>query len=134
MKTAEFFDLIEEFFGPRAEATDSSGAEFTGILYETFAVRCALGGDHGEFGASIETASGARLNTFFGQRLSLNDDRDSILSSLKTIDEWCRLHLPDEFLDRYETALGISSLSRRDQDREFRRSSSFLNGWAASPE
>jgi len=107
METAEFFDLVEDFFGARATAKgfDKADAEFTATLYETFRVTCGLGGEHGEFGAGIVSGSGALLTTFFGAGLSLNSDRESILASLQIVDDWCRLHLPDVFLTRYEKAL-----------------------------
>jgi len=108
METAEFFDLVEDFFGDRAtmKGFNRSHAEFTATLYETFRVTCGLGGDHGEFGASVDAAAGAALSTFFGRNLSLNSDRESILESLRILDDWCRLHLTDAFLKRYEAGLG----------------------------
>lgn len=107
MQTAEFFDLVEDFFGPRAveKAFEVSEARVTVTLYETFRVTFGLDGDHGQFGAGIEIGSGSYLGTFFGRSLSLNSDQDSILQSLKVIDEWCRLHLPDKFLERYDAGL-----------------------------
>ncbi len=109
MQVAEFFDLVDDYFGPRAinKGFAQSTTEFTATLYETFRLTCSLGGEHGEFGAGIETASGRYLGTFFNERLSLNSDPESILKSLGIIDEWCRLHLPDKFLERYEAALGV---------------------------
>lgn len=47
--------------------------------------------------------------TFFGEDLSLNSDRESILANLRMIDEWCRLRLPDKFLERYEAALAAKT-------------------------
>jgi hypothetical protein len=79
MDTAEFFDLVEGFFGGRATAKgfDTASAEFTATLF----------------------------TTFFGRGVSLNSDKESILTSLQIVDEWCRLHLPEKFLERYDAAI-----------------------------
>jgi hypothetical protein len=45
------------------------------------------------------------LAIFFDRFLSLNTDRDSVISSLQIVDDWCRLHPPDKFLERYESAI-----------------------------
>jgi hypothetical protein len=110
MNAQEFYDLVSSYFGPRVtqEGYAEATRVYTGTLYETFRVRCGLDGDHGEFGAGIECAD-ASLTTFLNRRLSLNSDAESILASLQVVDEWCRLHLPDKFLERYEAALGITT-------------------------
>lgn len=41
---------------------------------------------------------------FLGNHCSLNSDRKSIEDSLKIIDDYCRLRLPDKFLDAYYKA------------------------------
>jgi len=107
MDSSEFFDLVDGFFGQHATDTAYARARkvYTCVLYETFQVRCGLDGEHGEFGAGIEYAPGLFNTTFFGRQLSLNRDRSSVLQSLQTIDDWCRLHLPDKFLKRYDDAL-----------------------------
>jgi hypothetical protein len=52
-----------------------------------------------------EFAPGDFFTTYFGKRLSPKGNRESILESLAIIAEWCQLHLPDKFLERYEAAL-----------------------------
>jgi hypothetical protein len=103
----DFYDLVNEFFGHRATQVgfDDTAKVFTCILYETFPFTCGLDGNHGEFGASVEV-SPKRVNTqFFGEALSLNSDPQSIRASLERVDEWCRLHLPEKFLERYDAAI-----------------------------
>jgi len=107
MNSKEFHDLVDGFFGPKATQTSYARARmvYTCTLYETFRFTCGLDGEHGEFSAGIEWAPEKYLTTFLGQHLSLNRDRESVLESLRLVDEWCRLHLPDKFLERYEEAL-----------------------------
>lgn len=111
MESGEFFTLIRDYFGAKIvdEAVDHSAVVLRCTLYESFKFECGLNGEHGEFGGGIEYFPGKFYTNFFGQRLSRNDDRDSILANLRLVDEWCRLRLPDKFLERYETALGIDA-------------------------
>jgi hypothetical protein len=111
MESHEFYELVSDFLGPKASQVgyDRAGREYTCTLYESFAFMCGLVGDHGEFGAGIESPSGGYFTNFLGRRLSLNSDRESILESLRIVDEWCRLRLPDKFLERYEAARGIDA-------------------------
>jgi hypothetical protein len=109
VESHDFFGLVRDYFG--AKATDEVVAHSTSVyrctLYETFRFECGLDGEHGEFGGGIEYAPGAFHTTFFNERLSLNDDAASILANLRLVDEWCRLHLPDTFLERYAAAIGL---------------------------
>lgn len=41
---------------------------------------------------------------FLGREISLNNDEKSIRESLKIIDDYCRLRLPDKFLLEYHRA------------------------------
>jgi len=114
MDSKEFLDLVDGIFGAKATQIGYARARmvYTCTLYETFRFKCGLDGEHGEFGAGIEWAPDNYLTTFLGQRLSLNRDRQSVLESLRVVDEWCRLHLPDKFLERYEAALAESDSER----------------------
>ncbi len=107
MNSDEFYDLVIGYFGRRAiqKAYVDETRVFTCTLYETFRLRCGLDGEHGTFGAGIESAGGSYLTTFFGEHASFNSDSESIIKSLTLIDEWCRLHLTDKFLERYEARL-----------------------------
>ena len=45
---------------------------------------------------------------FLGKICSLNSDAESIKESLQIIDNYCRLRLPDKFLDAYYKAYVLS--------------------------
>ncbi|MFW8745141.1 hypothetical protein [Mesorhizobium japonicum] len=74
-------------------------------LYESFRFTCGLDESHGRFTGGIRLGPEEYLTTFLGRQLSLNDDRGSIVANLEMVDEWCRLHLPDKFLERYDAAI-----------------------------
>ena len=44
------------------------------------------------------------MGKFFGVHLSPNSDDASIKANLDIVDEWCRLQLPDKFLERYDAS------------------------------
>lgn len=57
------------------------------------------------FGIGIVLGNGKGiLADFLGERCSLNSDEQSIKKSLQIIDDYCRLRLPDKFLDAYYKA------------------------------
>ena len=63
-----------------------------------------LDSQYGCFGAGIVMPDGQMLIAPLGKDISLNSDPDSIRKSLKTIDDYCRLRLPDKYLEAFESA------------------------------
>jgi len=110
MESRDFFNLVRDYFGDKVtdEVVVHSTSVYRCTLYESFKFECGLDGEHGEFGGGIEYFPGKFYTNFFGQRLSMNDAPESILADLHIVDEWCRLRLPDKFLERYEAALGLT--------------------------
>jgi hypothetical protein len=111
VETNEFFDLVRDHFGDKVldEMVDTSARTYWDTLYESFRFTCGLDDQYGRFTGGIAAGGDEFFTTFFGQSLSQNDDRDSILANLRLVDEWCRLRLPDKFLARYEAALGLDA-------------------------
>lgn len=109
MESIEFRDLVFDFFGRKATQTSYSRStlRWSGTIYETFRFECGLDGDHGTFAGGIQFAPDKFFTNFFDRSLSRNSDRESILENLKLVDDWCRLHLPDKFLERYESAIAL---------------------------
>jgi hypothetical protein len=100
----ELYDLVTEHFGDRLsqEEQDSEGLIVGGVLYESFELVCSLDAQYGTFGAAIMVGKTQWTSDFFGESISMNADPRSILSSLETIDRWCRLRLPDKFLEVFD--------------------------------
>lgn len=87
---------------------DSAKKEVTCILYDSFWLICSLDDQYGRFGAGLEIGEKGVITDFLGKRCSLNSDEKSIRESLKIIDDYCRLRLPDKYLDAYYHAYVIS--------------------------
>ncbi len=111
MNVMELVSLIRQVYGKGAAVISVHSDEqwVSCILYESVHMRCGANGDHGTFGASVlvgEYWSGQ----FFGQSVSLNPDRESILASLELINRWCKAKLPDEFLEQLAEGLANQRL------------------------
>lgn len=107
MDINNFANLIENYYGYKIHDMlvneDSKVVEC--ILYKSFAISFSIGDRYGVFGATLSLGSQSySLVDIFGKKVSLNSDEESILKNLKIIDEYCRLRLPDKFLDAYDQA------------------------------
>lgn len=100
----ELYYLVLEFFGDRVSKPyiNSERQEMTCILYDSFVFKCEIDNRYGTFGGGILLDSSHVVTRFFGEQISLNSDKISILNSLKIIDDYCRLRLPDKFLEKYD--------------------------------
>ena len=106
MTVMELYKLIEEHYGYKIQmrGLNSSTQEVFGVLYESFLLKCNLDDRYGMFGGAIEIAEGQVISHFLGEKCSLNGDEKSIKESLDIIDNYCRLRLPDKFLEAYDKA------------------------------
>ena len=105
MDIDEFTDLIENYFGYKAHniVIDEDNKVVECILYKSFALSFSIGERYGVFGASLSLGNQSHsLVDVLGEHVSLNSDKDSILKNLIIIDNYCRLRLPDKFLDAYD--------------------------------
>ncbi|RKR75140.1 hypothetical protein [Frondihabitans australicus] len=103
----EFYNLVFDHFEARAssQSIDSDEQRLSCLLYETFEVVCSLDLQYGTFHAAIVVSENQATSTFFGRNVSPDANRDSIRRGLEVIDEWCRLHLPTEFVRRFEQGI-----------------------------
>jgi len=107
MDINELYRLIETFFSYKARMLylNSDKKEVVCMLYNAFLLKCGLDERYNSFGAGlIFGTQEATITEFLGERCSLNSDEQSIKESLSLIDKYCRLRLPDKFLDAYEKA------------------------------
>ncbi|SEQ06196.1 hypothetical protein SAMN02910289_01153 [Lachnospiraceae bacterium RM5] len=106
MNVNELYDLVESFYGYKIHmrSLDTKTKEVVGILYDSFVLKCDINDRYGRFGAGIDIGENGFITNFLGEHCSLNSDEKSIKESLKLIDEYCRLRLPDKFLDAYYKA------------------------------
>ena len=95
--------LVRDFFGFKCSKSgmNDQTKEVKCMLYDSFWLICSLDNRYGAFGAAIEIGKNALVTEFLGKRCSLNTDEQSIKESLQIIDDYCRLRLPDKFLEEY---------------------------------
>lgn len=100
----QFHALVRGFWGAKASVVSFSPSTivFTCVLYDSFDFRCGLDGEHHTFTGGIQTASGQHITQFLGRRFLRNSDAASILANLQLADDYCRLRLPDKFLDAFD--------------------------------
>lgn len=106
MELNKLYELIRDFYGYKCNmrGINSKKKEVYCILYDSFWLICSLDDQYGRFGAGLEVGDEKMITEFLGKRCSLNSDEQSIKESLLLIDEYCRLRLPDKFLDAYYNA------------------------------
>lgn len=107
MEIREFENLIREYYGYKLTFSlmnlEKKTVEF--ILYDSFHLSVSIGDRYGVFGAAIGIGDMMfGLSNVLGTDISLNSDLNSISSNLATIDNYCRLRLPDKFLKAFEEA------------------------------
>lgn len=105
MDVNKLYDLVENFYGYKIKMRYQNSAEneVGGILYDSFLLKCDTNDRYGRFGAAI-CFGDYIITEFLGKRCSLNSDEESIKESLQIIDDYCRLRLPDKFLNAYDKA------------------------------
>lgn len=111
MNIDKLYDIIKDFFGYKVSMRyiKPKSKEVACILYDSFWLECSLDDQYGRFGAGIILGNGEGvLTNFLGKRCSLNSDEQSIKESLQIIDDYCRMRLPDKFLDAYYKAYVLS--------------------------
>lgn len=106
MEIKRLYLLIKEFYGYRCKMRGifSEEKEVKCLLYDSFLLRCSLDDRYGRFGAGLSIDENTVVTEFLGERCSLNSDEESIKKSLEVIDNYCRLRLPDKFLEAYDEA------------------------------
>lgn len=109
----DLYRLVEDIFDYKAQMLyyNPDEKEVACILYDSFVLKCNINDQYGRFGAGIALSDSCvpYITKFLGKRCSLNSDSESIKSSLLMIDQYCRLRLPDKFLEAFERVHGQTS-------------------------
>ena len=96
--------LLRDFYGYKGDVLrfweEEQKIDFT--LYDSFSLSCGFN-EHGSFDACINLPNEITSIDFVGYNCSLieNNEKD-ILIALQKIDDYCRLRLPDKFLEMYD--------------------------------
>ena len=89
----------------RIESADFENQELLLIFYDAMLVKCNIDLQYGRFGIAVVISEGTLVRDLFGEAFSQNNDEASIRASLSNVDEYCRLRLPDKYLDAYERGI-----------------------------
>ena len=102
----KLYDLVEDFYSYKAKmiSLDDKKREVVCILYESFVFGFSIDEGTGVFGAGLMFNTRETLITLLGEPLATNGDEISIIETLKRIDNYCRVRLPDKFLEAYGKA------------------------------
>jgi hypothetical protein len=106
MELIELYKLVLDFFGYKASDPflDSGTLDVTCTLYDSFKFICGFDDQYGSFGGGVDVGHKGYITNFLGKRMSLNSDEKSIIESLQIVDDYCRLRLPEKFLEAYDRA------------------------------
>jgi len=102
----DLYSLLLDHFGNKIEniTIDSQNQDIDCILYNSFVFSCGIEKPRNNFKGGIILSPEHVVTSFFGKRLSLNNEFISIRKNFEIVDNYCRLRLTDKFLDAYDKA------------------------------
>lgn len=94
-------NIIDRYYGDKSKRVSVSieNKSLQYLLYNSFEVKFQIGERYGEFGAGIIIGNivlGPEILP--GRIIKRDSSEESIINNLKIIDEYCRLRLPEKFL------------------------------------
>ena len=107
MESMEFYSLFLRYWGNKASMVSFSRETKTVrcVLYDSFPMMCGLNGNYGTFEGGILMSDKKVVWSYFGEELSINKDKQSILNNFQIIENYCRLRLPDKYLAKYDRSV-----------------------------
>ena len=73
------------------------------ILYNSFYLEFSIAKESGDYSFAIAVGNQMyRPSKVIGQDIILDGDLESIITSMDIIDKYCRLRLPDKFLEEFD--------------------------------
>jgi hypothetical protein len=79
------------------------------VLYDAFVFKAGIGERHNSFGVIMLLPGKASIRTFIGQDTTLCTGKDDARNALRAIDDYCRLRLPDKYLEAFDATVVRSS-------------------------
>ena len=97
----DLHSLLLEYFGNKLSkpTIDSQNYDIDSVLYNSFVFSCGIERPRNNFKGGIILNPGHVVTSFLGKRLSLNNEIGSIRKNFEIVDNYCRLRLPDKFLE-----------------------------------
>lgn len=100
---AQLIMLVKDFFQYKGHifSISQDKQEINCVLYNSFIFKCGLEIPHNNFRGSIVLSNEYVETEFFGEKISLNNNREDIIKSLEVVDKYCQLRLPDKYLEEF---------------------------------
>ena len=111
MTARDLYALVKEYFDYKINmmSYNSEKEEVRGIIYESFFLYCFMDNAKNEFRAELRYSdSDYVIREFLGKKSIGTLDVESIHNSLQIVDDYCRLRLPDKFLEAHYKAYVLS--------------------------
>ena len=103
--------FLEDFYGYKIKRLSlySNENKVLGILYDSFWLQCSCNNKENKFEAVIYFGDiNYVISEFFGKIGVCSIDAKKIKKILQIIDDYCRLRLPDKFLEAHYKAYVLS--------------------------
>lgn len=102
--------IITNYLGYKAniQYCNREEREVVFVMYDSFLFRCGFDKPHDTFKCGLRLNEHISSIKLLGKTFSLNSDEQSIKNSLQMADDYCRLRLPDKFLEAYYKAHVLS--------------------------
>jgi hypothetical protein len=106
MSMDELYELVLEFFGYKVNpiSLNDKNQEIECILYDSLAFRCGFDDQYGSFDGVIYVGPKQTVSEPLAHSLFTDSNEESIRKKLQIVDDYCRLRLPDKFLEAYDRA------------------------------
>lgn len=111
MNSKEIYMLVENFLGYKIKMLylNSETNEVGGIMYDSFLIKCLCDNKKNTFQVGINYGNSSQiLSTLLGENCICIINEKEIKKKLQVVDDYCRLRLPDRFLDAYYKAYVLS--------------------------
>ncbi|MFJ3491368.1 hypothetical protein [Leifsonia aquatica] len=104
-------DFIEGHLGDRVRllGVSPSTRRIDFSLYDSFVFSAGIAEKTYTFGMALQLPGGFSAIRLLGQKFSINNEPESIARNLDMADEYCRLRLPDKFLEAFESRTNASA-------------------------
>ena len=104
-------NFVKDFYGYKIDLYSVSYEknEVGGLLYESFWLKCSCNNEENKFEAGLCYGHFKYMITkLLGNVCTSTIDKEKMEEILKNIDDYCRLRLPDKFLEEHYKAYVLS--------------------------
>ncbi|WP_017471443.1 hypothetical protein [Amphibacillus jilinensis] len=102
----DLYVILQNYFGYKftSPKINVEKEELSFVLYDTFVIKCIIEERTHTIGMGIIVNSEHKVLNVFGERLIIDNDREQLNIYLGKLDNYCKLKLPDKFLEAFEEA------------------------------